>query len=92
VAAERRARAVLAEQELTCSSLGVAVDAADFAKSLGEPGYVTATITCDVPLDTLAIPGIGGSKTLRAQFRSPIDRYGSNHREFTNSEGLLGGN
>ncbi|MEU8637663.1 hypothetical protein AB0C38_36255 [Amycolatopsis sp. NPDC048633] len=77
VAAEHRAREVLAEQQLTCSSLKVAVDAEDFAKSLGEPGYVTATITCDVPLDGLAIPAIGGSKTLQAQFCSPIDRYGS---------------
>jgi hypothetical protein len=76
-AAESRARAVLAEQHLTCSSLDVVVDAADFAKSLGETGYVVATITCDVPLDDFAIPGISGTKTLRAQFRSPIDRYGA---------------
>ncbi|MEU0788474.1 hypothetical protein ABZ342_00315 [Amycolatopsis sp. NPDC005961] len=77
VAADRRARAVLAEQHLTCVSLDVVVDAADFAKPFGDTGYVVATITCDVPLDDLAIPGISGAKTLQAQFRSPIDRYGA---------------
>jgi hypothetical protein len=76
VTADHRARAVLAEQRLACSSLAVAVDARDFAKSLGETGYVVATVTCVVPLADL-VPGIGGSKTLRAEFRSPIDRYGA---------------
>ncbi|MFI6029580.1 hypothetical protein [Amycolatopsis magusensis] len=76
-AAEPRARAVLAEQGLTCTSLDVAVDAADFAKPLGETGYVVATVTCEVPLGDLAIPGFGGTKTTSAQFRSPIDRYGA---------------
>ncbi|MBE8519346.1 hypothetical protein ILP97_17840 [Amycolatopsis sp. H6(2020)] len=76
VTADHRARAVLAEQQLACSSLNVAVDARDFAKSLGETGYVVATVTCVVPLGDL-VPGIGGSKTLRAEFRSPIDRYGA---------------
>ncbi|MEV4144399.1 hypothetical protein AB0J40_12065 [Amycolatopsis sp. NPDC049691] len=76
VTADRRARAVLAEQRLACSSLNVAVDTRDFAKSLGETGYVVATVTCVVPLVDLA-PEIGGSKTLRSEFRSPIDRYGA---------------
>ncbi|WP_410597094.1 hypothetical protein [Amycolatopsis sp. lyj-23] len=76
VMADRRARAVLAEQKLACSSLNVGVDARDFAKSLGESGYVVATVTCVVALADLA-PGIGGSKTLRSEFRSPIDRYGA---------------
>jgi hypothetical protein len=74
--ADRRARAVLAEQRLACSSLTVNVDARDFAKSLGETGYVIATVTCVVPLADL-VPGIGGSKTLRSEFRSPIDRFGA---------------
>ncbi|HEY3509814.1 MAG TPA: pilus assembly protein [Kribbella sp.] len=76
ITADHRARAVLAEQRLACGSLDVSVDASDFAKSLGETGYVTATVTCVVPLADL-VPGIGGSKTLRSAFRSPIDRYGA---------------
>jgi hypothetical protein len=74
--ADRRARVVLAEQRLACSSLAVTVDARDFAKSLGETGYVVATVTCVVPLADL-MPGIAGAKTLQARFRSPIDRYGA---------------
>lgn len=73
--ANLHARAVLAEQSLACTSLDVAVDARDFAKSLGETGYVVATVICVVPLVDL-LPGIG-SKTLRSEFRSPIDRYGA---------------
>ncbi|WP_370942014.1 hypothetical protein AB5J62_23180 [Amycolatopsis sp. cg5] len=75
--AEQRARAVLAEQRLACAVLDVAVDASDFAKPLGETGYVTATVTCDIPLGSLLIPGIGGTKTARSEFRSPIDKYGA---------------
>ena len=76
VTADHRARAVLAEQRLACSSLDVTVDARDFAKSFGETGYVIATVTCVVSLADL-VPGIGGSQTLRSEFRSPIDRYGA---------------
>ncbi|WP_216216899.1 hypothetical protein [Amycolatopsis aidingensis] len=75
--AEQRARSTLAEQDLACGSLTVHVDAADFGKPLGETGYVTATITCEVPYSDLGFPGIGGSTTVRAEFRSPIDRYGT---------------
>ena len=77
VAAENRARAVLAQLHLTCSALSVVVDAADFAKPLGQTGFVTATVICNVPYDDLLIRGIGGTKTTRAEFRSPIDRYGA---------------
>ncbi len=76
ITADRRARAVLAEQRLACSRLDVNVDARDFAKTLGETGYVIATVTCVVPIADLA-PGISGSKTLRSEFRSPIDRFGA---------------
>lgn len=76
IRADHSARAVLAEQRLACSSLDVNVDARDFARTLGETGYVIATVTCVVPLADL-VPGIGGSKTLRSEFRSPIDRFGA---------------
>jgi hypothetical protein len=77
VVADSRARSVLAQQNLTCRSLDVQVNADDFQKPPGETGYVVASVTCDVPLSDLAVPGIGGAKTLRAEFRSPIDRYGA---------------
>lgn len=76
-AAERRAREVLSQQELSCTSLDVSVDASDFSLPLGETGYVTATVTCQVPLSDLGIPGVGGVKSATAEFRSPIDRYGA---------------
>jgi len=75
-AADRRARDVLNEQRLVCQRVEVVVDTRDFGRPPGETGYVVATVSCDVPLADLAVPGIGGTKSLRAQFRSPIDRYG----------------
>ncbi|MFE5564719.1 hypothetical protein ACFQ68_06975 [Amycolatopsis japonica] len=73
-AAERRAQAVLAQQGLDCGSLQVTVDARDFAKPLGETGYVVATVSCEIGFGDLMIPG---SRLAVAEFRSPIDRYGA---------------
>lgn len=77
-AAQHRARTVLTEQHLTCRDLHVTVDASQFDRPLGETGYVTTTITCHIPYDDLLLPGItSGTKQTRAEFRSPIDRYGT---------------
>ncbi|WP_410599780.1 hypothetical protein [Amycolatopsis sp. lyj-90] len=73
-AAETRAQAVIAQQGLNCDNLHIAVDARDFAKPLGETGYVIATVTCEVTFRDLMIPG---SRLAVSEFRSPIDRYGA---------------
>ncbi|UMP06715.1 hypothetical protein [Amycolatopsis sp. EV170708-02-1] len=72
--AEARARAVITQQGLNCTELNIAVDARDFAKPLGETGYVIATVSCEVTFGDLMIPG---SRLAAAEFRSPIDRYGA---------------
>jgi len=76
--AQTRASSVLAAQGLQCSSLTVVVDTADFAIPVGQTGYVTATVTCEVRFSDLVTPGLAvpGSRTASASFRSPIDRYG----------------
>ncbi|MFD8493268.1 hypothetical protein [Amycolatopsis sp. NPDC059657] len=76
-AARQRATDVLAQQHLSCSGLQIDVDAHDFAKPLGETGFVIATVTCEVGYNDLLIPGMSGSRTTRAEFRSPIDRHGA---------------
>ncbi|MFD8494834.1 hypothetical protein [Amycolatopsis sp. NPDC059657] len=61
--ARQRARDVLATQHLACAALDVAIDTRDFAQPLGETGYVTAVVTCEIQLSDLLIPGIGGART-----------------------------
>jgi Flp pilus assembly protein TadG len=75
-AAEQQARAVLAEQSLTCVSLHVTVDARHYARPPGTGGNVVADVMCEVPYDAL-LPGLSGIRTVRAEFSSPIDRYGA---------------
>ncbi|MGY6651391.1 hypothetical protein ACXIZN_04420 [Amycolatopsis sp. TRM77291] len=72
--AEVRARAVIAQQGLNCAQLNIAVDARDFARPLGETGYVIASISCEISFGDLLIPG---SRLAVSEFRSPIDRYGA---------------
>ena len=39
------------------------------------PPRVTATVTCQVPLSDLLLPGMPGSRTLTATFTSPLDPF-----------------
>ncbi|WP_116199098.1 hypothetical protein [Amycolatopsis circi] len=75
-AAEKRARATIEEQALTCIRLTVDVDASEFARPAGTDGTVAAHVRCDVPLADL-LPGLAGTRPVEATFRSPIDRYGA---------------
>ena len=76
-AAAARAAALdtLAEQDLRCTSLTVSVDTAAFASPVGAPAQVIARVSCVVALTDLAVPGLPGTKTLRASFASPLDSY-----------------
>lgn len=52
----------------------ISVDTAGFRRPPGQTAYVTATITCQVYLADLGIPGLG-TRRLDATFVSPIDLY-----------------
>lgn len=65
----------LTQQGLTCAGLQVSVDTSQFAVRAGQPAAVTADIACTVPLADLALPGLGGAKTLRGRAVSSIDTY-----------------
>ena len=70
-AADSAARAAandsLAGQNLHCVRLDVSLDTAGFAVPVGQPAQVAATISCDVDLSALAVPGVPGAKTLSAR-------------------------
>jgi len=51
---------------------------AGLAVALSLPlAHVSASVTCVVRLSDLLVPGLPGSKTLRASFTSPLDPYRS---------------
>jgi Flp pilus assembly protein TadG len=69
--ADATARAALASEHITCSSLTVSPDTAAFRPG----GQVTVQVTCTVSLAGLALLHIPGAQTLTARFTSPIDVY-----------------
>ena len=73
-AALSSARAALSQDGLNCDPV-VTVNVSGFGVPVGEPANVQATVTCRVSLSNLVVPGLPGSKTLQATFRSPLDPY-----------------
>jgi len=73
-AALSSARAALGQDGLNCDPV-VTVNVSGFGVPVGEPANVQATVTCRVSLSNLVVPGMPGSKTLRATFQSPLDPY-----------------
>lgn len=66
------AQAALLNEGLDCPAQ-VDVDATGLNREPGEQATVTVTVTCTVNLADLAVPGIPGTRTLTATFRSPVD-------------------
>jgi Flp pilus assembly protein TadG len=73
-AAVQSARAELAQEGLDCAP-AVTVNLAGFGVPVGTPATVSATVSCQVSLSNLLVPGLPGSRTLTATFTSPLDPY-----------------
>ena len=69
------AGATLANQGLHCLSTRITVDTSGFARPVGTPAEVTATVTCTLELADLAVPGLPGSRVVTATMSSPLDNY-----------------
>lgn len=69
------AAASLTNQNITCQSMSISVDARQFALPVGMPAQVTTTVTCVVPLADLAVPGMPGTRTVTETMSSPVDTY-----------------
>lgn len=67
----------LADQGIHCTSVSTSVDVSGLAVPLGQTGTVTVTITCNVAMADLLLPGVPGSKTLTSRFTSVVDAYRS---------------
>lgn len=67
--------ASIRNQQIGCTNVDVTVDTSDFNKQPGVPGSVAVTVECSLNLSDLAVPGVPGSKVLRATMSSPIDTW-----------------
>lgn len=65
----------LAAQHVRCAPATVSVSTAGFGVPVGQQASVSATVTCQVRLADLLLPGVPGSTTLTATFSSPLDPY-----------------
>jgi len=74
-AARDAAVASIRNQQIGCRNVTVTVDTSDFNKQPGVPGAVAVTVECSLNLSDLAVPGVPGSKVLRATMSSPIDTW-----------------
>ncbi|MCU1493400.1 MAG: TadE rane protein [Acidimicrobiaceae bacterium] len=75
--ARQSVTASLGQQHITCQGLTVSVANSGFAAAPGTPATVRVDVTCSVPLSDLGVPGLPGSRTLRASMSSVVDTYRS---------------
>ena len=75
--ARQSVTASLGQQRITCRGLTVNVRNSGFSAAPGTPATVRVDVTCSVPLSDLGVPGIGGSRILRASMTSVVDTYRS---------------
>jgi Flp pilus assembly protein TadG len=69
------ARASLTNQQLRCVDISVAVDTGDFNKPIGSAGAVKVTVECRLDLSDLSVPGVPGSRIVKASMTSPLDSW-----------------
>ena len=65
----------LSNQHVRCRTVGVPVDTRGFEAPLGQQATVSVTVTCRIDLADLALPGVPGSRTVRATMDSPLDAW-----------------
>ena len=80
VTADRQAHRTatqMLDQDLDCRDVTVDLDLSAFARPVGSPGAVRATVTCLVDLQGLGVPGVPGERRLEGTAVSSLDRYRS---------------
>jgi len=73
--AQTAATASLSNQDIHCLSTSVVIDVSDFGKPVGEAGSVTVTVECLLDLADLSVPGVPGSRLIKATSTSPLDTW-----------------
>jgi len=65
----------LSNQGIHCLDIDVTIDASQFSRTVGEAATVSVTVQCRLDLSDLSIPGVPGSRLIRATSTSPIDTW-----------------
>ncbi|MFE5841979.1 TadE/TadG family type IV pilus assembly protein [Streptomyces niveus] len=74
-AARDAATSSLRDSGLSCTQVDVALNTGRLSAPVGQSATVQATVSCTAPLSDLALPGLGGSKTLTSTMTSTVDRW-----------------
>ncbi|MBF6333621.1 TadE/TadG family type IV pilus assembly protein [Nocardia transvalensis] len=74
-AARRAVEADMKAQGLVCTGKHIEIDTAALHFDPGIPAMVRVTVTCNIELNVLAIPGISGHRTITSTAISPADTY-----------------
>lgn len=74
-AASAAAHTTLDQKSMRCAA-SVDTDTSGFAVPVGKPATISSTVTCTVDLsNSLPVPGLAHSVTLRATSTSPLDTF-----------------
>lgn len=73
--AREAAAASLSSAGLRCTGATVSLDTSQWSLPPGLPAWASATVVCTVPVADLALPGVGGSRTIQATSTSALDRF-----------------
>jgi Flp pilus assembly protein TadG len=73
--AEVAARSSLANQHIHCLSVAVNLDTGGFGAPVGQAASVAVTIVCRLDLADLSVPGVPGSRLIKARMSSPLDTW-----------------
>lgn len=73
--AETAATTSLENQQLDCAGVSTDVDATALTTAVGEQGVVTVSLSCDVVLLDLGLPGVAATRTVSATVSSPVDAW-----------------
>lgn len=65
----------LSNQGIHCLDIDVTIDASQFSRTVGQAAAVSVTVQCRLDLSDLSVPGIPGSRLIRATSTSPIDTW-----------------
>ena len=65
----------LSNQGIDCLDIDVTVDASQFSRTVGETATVSVTVRCRLDLADLSVPGVPGSRLIKATMTSPIDTW-----------------
>lgn len=65
----------LSNQGIDCLDIDVTVDTSQFSRPVGETATVSVTVQCRLDLSDLSVPGVPGSRLIKATQSSPIDTW-----------------